>query len=111
MSISYKKLWKMLIDRDTKKKDLCTVIGISFLAAPQQNKGGAFSIICSAFYGRRPVETLARLFSAKPPRPRTASSTSPDEKIGSVVKGRGEASGERTGRLCLHLNDFLRSPG
>ena len=49
----------MLIDRDMKKKDLCTVTGISFLVAPQQNKGGAFSITCSAFYGRRPVNKFA----------------------------------------------------
>ena len=29
MSISYKKLWKLLIDRDMKKKDLCVAAGIS----------------------------------------------------------------------------------
>ncbi|CRZ33551.1 DNA-binding Xre family transcriptional regulator [Herbinix hemicellulosilytica] len=29
MSISYKKLWKLLIDRDMKKKDLCALAGIS----------------------------------------------------------------------------------
>ena len=29
MSISYKKLWKMLIDRDMKKKDLIALSGIS----------------------------------------------------------------------------------
>ncbi len=29
MSISYKKLWKLLIDRDMKKKDLREVAGIS----------------------------------------------------------------------------------
>ncbi len=27
--VSYKKLWKMLIDRDMKKKDLCSAAGIS----------------------------------------------------------------------------------
>jgi DNA-binding Xre family transcriptional regulator len=29
MYISYKKLWKLLIDRDLKKKDLCELAGIS----------------------------------------------------------------------------------
>lgn len=29
MHISYKKLWKLLIDKDLKKKDLCEMAGIS----------------------------------------------------------------------------------
>ena len=29
MYISYKKLWKLLIDRELKKKDLCEMAGIS----------------------------------------------------------------------------------
>lgn len=29
MIISYKKLWKLLIDRDIKKKDLCEMAGVS----------------------------------------------------------------------------------
>ena len=29
MAVSYKKLWKILIDRDMKKKDLCVAAGIS----------------------------------------------------------------------------------
>lgn len=29
MHISYKKLWKLLIDRELKKKDLCELAGIS----------------------------------------------------------------------------------
>lgn len=29
MHISYKKLWKLLIDRELKKKDLCEMAGIS----------------------------------------------------------------------------------
>ena len=29
MDISYKKLWKLLIDRDMKKKDLVVLLGIS----------------------------------------------------------------------------------
>ena len=29
MKMSYKKLWKLLIDMDLKKKDLCTMSGVS----------------------------------------------------------------------------------
>ncbi len=29
MHISYKKLWKLLIDRDLRKRDLCEIAGIS----------------------------------------------------------------------------------
>ena len=29
MAVSYKKLWKLLIDQDRKKKDLCMAAGIS----------------------------------------------------------------------------------
>lgn len=28
MAVSYKKLWKLLIDKDMKKKDLCAKAGI-----------------------------------------------------------------------------------
>ena len=29
MAVSYKKLWKLLLDKDMKKKDLCAQAGIS----------------------------------------------------------------------------------
>ena len=29
MKVSYKKLWKLLIDKDLKKKDLCELSGVS----------------------------------------------------------------------------------
>lgn len=29
MELSYKKLWKLLIDKDMKKKDLCEMAGVS----------------------------------------------------------------------------------
>ena len=32
LTISYKRLWKLLIDRDIKKKDLCLMAGISHAA-------------------------------------------------------------------------------
>lgn len=39
MSISYKKLWKLLIDRDLKKKDLICMAGISGYTLNKLNKG------------------------------------------------------------------------
>ncbi len=38
MSISYKKLWKLLIDRDMKKKDLCALAGISHASMAKLGK-------------------------------------------------------------------------
>ena len=40
MEISYKKLWKMLIDKDMKKKDLCAKAGISTASVTKMGKGG-----------------------------------------------------------------------
>ena len=38
MSISYKKLWKLLIDKDMKKKDLCIAAGISHASMANSEK-------------------------------------------------------------------------
>ena len=40
MAVSYKKLWKMLIDKDMKKKDLCAKAGISAASVTKMGKGG-----------------------------------------------------------------------
>ena len=40
MAVSYKKLWKLLIDRDMKKKDLCALAGISTASVTKMGKGG-----------------------------------------------------------------------
>lgn len=39
MSASYKKLWKLLIDRDLKKKDLQELAGISNYTVSKLNRG------------------------------------------------------------------------
>lgn len=39
MAASYKKLWKLLIDRDLKKKDLQTLAGISNYTVSKLNRG------------------------------------------------------------------------
>ena len=40
MAVSYKKLWKLLIDKDMKKKDLCTKAGISSASVTKMGKNG-----------------------------------------------------------------------
>jgi DNA-binding Xre family transcriptional regulator len=40
MTVSYKKLWKLLIDKDMKKKDLCAKAGISTASVTKMGKGG-----------------------------------------------------------------------
>ena len=38
IAVSYKKLWKLLIDRDMKKKDLCQAAGISHASIAKLGK-------------------------------------------------------------------------
>ena len=38
MAVSYKKLWKLLIDRDMKKKDLCEAADISHASVAKLGK-------------------------------------------------------------------------
>ncbi len=54
MEVSYKKLWKLLIDKDLKKKDLLSVAGISWSSVTKLSKGETVSMevlmkICKAF--------------------------------------------------------------
>lgn len=39
MRVSYKKLWKLLIDKDMMKKDLQQVAGISWTSVTKMSKG------------------------------------------------------------------------
>ena len=53
MAVSYKKLWKLLIDKDIKKKDLCARAGISPATITKMGKNGHVTTevlvkICSA---------------------------------------------------------------
>lgn len=53
MSVSYKRLWKLLIDKDMKKKELCENAGISPSSLTKMGKGGhvtteVLAKICSA---------------------------------------------------------------
>lgn len=40
MAVSYKRLWKLLIDKDMKKKDLCAKAGISAASVTKMGKNG-----------------------------------------------------------------------
>ena len=40
MAVSYKKLWKLLIDKDIKKKDLSAIAGVSPATITKMGKGG-----------------------------------------------------------------------
>ena len=53
MTISYKKLWKLLINRDLKKKDLIAKAGISGYTLNKLNKGETVT-----------TETLAKICKA-----------------------------------------------
>ena len=53
MAVSYKKLWKLLIDRDLKKKDLMQMAGISNNTLARLNKGDNIS-----------TETVAKICKA-----------------------------------------------
>ena len=55
MSVSYKKLWKLLIDREMKKKDLCNVAGVSHASVAKLGKNENVTTdvllkICSALH-------------------------------------------------------------
>lgn len=41
--VSYKKLWKLLIDREIKKKDLCAMAGISAATVTKMGHDGYIS--------------------------------------------------------------------
>lgn len=55
MTVSYKKLWKMLIDKDMLKKDLQKAAGISWASVTKMSKGEAVSMeilmkVCKALH-------------------------------------------------------------
>ena len=44
MEVSYKKLWKLLIDKDMKKKDLQAAASISWASVTKMSKGETVSM-------------------------------------------------------------------
>lgn len=54
-TVSYKKLWKLLIDKDMKKKDLQAVAGVSWASLTKLSKGETVSMdvlikVCNALH-------------------------------------------------------------
>ncbi len=69
MAVSYKKLWKLLIDKDMKKKDLCERAGISTSSVTKLGKNGHVSTeillkICAALDCQ--VEDIMEIVSSDP---------------------------------------------
>ena len=44
MGVSYKKLWKLLIDKDMKKKDLCKAADVSTTKKKKMGRGESVSM-------------------------------------------------------------------
>ena len=68
MAVSYKKLWKLLIDKDIKKKDLSSKAGISPATITKMGKNGHVTTeilvkICSALECN--VEDIMELIPTK----------------------------------------------
>ena len=70
MAFSYKKLWKLLIDKDIKKKDLSSMAGISPATITKMGKGGHVSTevllkICTAL--KCDVDDIMEIVPAESP--------------------------------------------
>lgn len=55
MAISYKRLWKLLIDKDMKKKDLCEKAGISPASVTKMGRNGHVTteiLLCSILHSK-----------------------------------------------------------
>ena len=69
MAVSYKKLWKLLIDKDIKKKDLSAMAGVSPATITKMGKGGHVTTevlvkICSALGCK--VEDIIEIVDTNP---------------------------------------------
>jgi DNA-binding Xre family transcriptional regulator len=69
MAVSYKKLWKLLIDKDIKKKDLSSMAGISPATITKMGKNGHVTTevlvkICSALECK--VEDIMEIVDVSP---------------------------------------------
>ena len=78
MAISYKKLWKLLIDKDMKKKDLQQLAGVSAASITKLGKSSFFfisrtaSLLSSSRTSRRRITVIGRITSRYFPRTYTS---------------------------------------
>ena len=68
MAVSYKKLWKLLIDKDIKKKDLSAMAGVSPATITKMGKNGHVTTevllkICTALDCR--IEDIMEIIDIK----------------------------------------------
>ena len=68
MAVSYKKLWKLLIDKDIKKKDLSAMAGVSPATITKMGKNGHVTTevllkICTALGCR--IEDIMEIIDIK----------------------------------------------
>ncbi len=68
MAVSYKKLWKLLIDKDIKKKDLSSMAGVSPATITKMGKNGHVTTevllkICTALDCR--IEDIMEIIDIK----------------------------------------------
>lgn len=68
MAITYKRLWKLLIDRDMKKKDLIEIAGVSNYTINKLNSGKSVTTdtllkICNALHCN--IEDIMEVTNAK----------------------------------------------
>lgn len=78
MSVSYKKLWKLLIDRDMKKKELAAAAHISTYTVNKLNRGESVTtdtlvsickVLCCTF------DDIMELFPDEQPEPQIKNTT------------------------------------
>lgn len=91
MAISYKKLWKLLIDKDMKKKDLCEKAGISPASVTKMGRNGHVTTeillkICTALDCS--IEDIMEIVPDKCPQVTATASQIPwalDDGIGTML--------------------------
>ena len=84
MDICYKKLWKLLIDKDMKKKDLCAKAGISPASVTKMGRNGHVTTeillkICTALDCRVEWDAKTQIIWVIPAR---TAFDDPDEIVG-----------------------------
>ena len=52
MAVTYKKLWKLLIDKDMKKKELASLAGINPTTISKMSRGENVTLTCLVKYAQ-----------------------------------------------------------
>lgn len=92
MSVSYKKLWKLLIDKDMKKKDLCEKAGISPASVTKMGRNGHVTTeilvkICAALDCQ--IEDIVEIVVGFVDQRNKKQQDKSTDKVSDGVKGKG----------------------